>query len=92
MAARLMLPHMGRQLSRLRMHGLIERVPGTFRYQVTGTGIAHALFLTRLRDKFLRTGLVALAAPSGTGRDLVAASRAYTAAVDDLARQADLAA
>ena len=79
-------------LRRLRMHGLIERVPGTFRYQVTDAGITRALFLTRLHDKFLRTGLAALAAPSGTGRDLAAASRAYTAAVDDLARQAGLAA
>jgi hypothetical protein len=79
-------------LRRLRMHGLIERVPGTFRYQVTDTGMTHALFLTRLHDKFLRAGLAALAAPSGTGRDLAAASRAYTAAVDDLARQAGLAA
>jgi hypothetical protein len=79
-------------LRRLRMHGLIERVPGTFRHQVTDTGMAHALFLTRLHDKFLRTGLAALAAPPGTGRDLAAASRAYTAAVDDLAQQAGLAA
>ena len=79
-------------LRRLRMPGLIERIPGTFRYQVTDAGITRALFLTRLHDKFLRTGPAALAAPSGTGRDLAAASRAYTAAVDDLARQAGLAA
>ena len=50
-------------LRRLRQHGLIERIPHTFRYQVTGTGIAHALFLTRLHDRFLRTGLAALACP-----------------------------
>jgi len=51
-----------------------------------------ALFLTRLHDKFLRTGLAALAAPPGRDRSLTAASRAYTAAIDDLARQAGLAA
>jgi hypothetical protein len=79
-------------LRRLRMHGLIERIPGTFRYQVTDAGISRALFLTRLHDKFLRTGLAALAAPSGKDRSLTAASRAYTAAIDDLARQAGLAA
>lgn len=79
-------------LRRLRMHGLIERVPGTFRYQVTDAGITRALFLTRLHDKFLRTGLAALAAPPGKDRSLTAASRAYTAAIDDLARQAGLAA
>jgi hypothetical protein len=79
-------------LRRLRMHGLIDRVPGTFRYQVTDAGITRALFLTRLHDKFLRTGLAGIAAPPGKDRSLAAASRAYTAAIDDLARQAGLAA
>jgi hypothetical protein len=79
-------------LRRLRMHGLIERLPGTFRYQVTDDGITRALFLTRLHDRFLRTGLAELAALPGTGRSLAAASRAYTAAIDQLARQAGLAA
>jgi hypothetical protein len=50
------------------------------------------VFLTRLHDKFLRTGLAALAAPPCKDRSLTAASRAYTAAIDDLARQAGLAA
>jgi len=79
-------------LRRLRAHGLIERIPGTFRYQVTDTGIARALFLTRLHDRFLRPGLAALAGPPGGNRCLATASRAYTAALDDLARQACLAA
>ena len=79
-------------LRRLRQHGLIERIPHTFRYQVTGTGIAHALFLTRLHDRFLRTGLAALHDPGISPRGLAAATRAYTAALDDLARQAGLAA
>jgi hypothetical protein len=79
-------------LRRLRTHGLIERVPGTFRYQVTGDGITQALFLTRLHDRFLRTGLSILAGPPGTDRGLGAASRVYTRAIDDLARQAGLAA
>ena len=79
-------------LRRLRQHGLIERIPRTFRYQVTGTGIAQALFLTRLHDRFLRTGLASLAAPAVSDRSLAAATRAYTSAIDDLARQAGLAA
>jgi hypothetical protein len=79
-------------LRRLRMHGLIERVPGTFRYQVTDDGITRALFLTRLHGKFLRTGLATLADPVGGDRSLAAASCAYTAAIDDLAQQAGLAA
>lgn len=77
-------------LRRLRMHGLIERIPGTFRYQVTDTGLVRALFLTRLHDKFLRTGLASLAGPPAAG--LSQASRAYARAIDDLARQAGLAA
>ena len=79
-------------LRRLRQHGLIERIPRSFRYQVTDTGLARALFLTRLHDRFLRTGLASLAAPAGGSRDLAAATRAYITAVTDLARQAGLAA
>jgi hypothetical protein len=79
-------------LRRLRQHGLIERIPRTFRYQVTDDGITRALFLTRLHDKFLRAGLASLAAPPGKDRSLATASRAYTTAIDDLARQAGLAA
>jgi hypothetical protein len=79
-------------LRRLCQRGFIERIPHTFRYQVTDTGLAHALFLTRLHDRFLRTGLAHLAS-HGTGpRSLAAATRAYTSAIDDLARQAGLAA
>jgi len=51
--------------------------------------------LTRLHDRFLRTGLAELAAPTvpvTARRSLAAASRAYTTAIDDLARQAGLAA
>jgi len=77
-------------LRRLRMHGLIERMPGTFRYQVTDTGLTQALFLTRLHDKFLRTGLAQLADPASP--QLAAASRAYATAINDLARQAGLTA
>jgi hypothetical protein len=79
-------------LRRLRMHAMIERIPGTFRYQVTDDGITQALFLTRLHGKFLRTGLAELAGPAAADRSLPAASRAHTKAIDDLARQAGLAA
>jgi hypothetical protein len=36
------------QLRRLRLHGLIERLPGTHRYQVTARGLRIALFFTRV--------------------------------------------
>jgi hypothetical protein len=79
-------------LRRLRQHGLIERIPHSFRYQVTDAGLAHALFLTRLHDRFLRSGMATLTGPARADHSLAAATRAYTSAIDDLARQAGLAA
>ena len=80
-------------LRRLRIHGLIERIPGTFRYQVTPAGIRQALFLTRLTQRLLITGLAELAPPDPPMPSrLRAAARAYDAAIDDLARQSGLAA
>ena len=80
-------------LRRLRLHGLIERIPHTFRYQVTATGMRSAQFLTRVHDRFLRTGLAQITDPSPPAPTaLRAADRAYQAAIDDLARQAGLAA
>ena len=79
-------------LRRLRQHGLIERIPHSFRYHVTDIGLAHALFLTRLHDRFLRTGLADLDLPIPSPRSLATATRAYQNAIDDLARQAGLAA
>ncbi len=80
-------------LRRLRLHGLIERIPGTFRYQVTDTGLRTAQFLTRVHDRILRTGLAQITDPSPPAPTaLRAADRACTTALDDLARQAGLAA
>ena len=80
-------------LRRLRLHGLIQRVPGTFRYQVTGTGLRCARYLTRLHDRLLRTGLAQLTDPDPPApAALRAADRAYQAAVSELIRQAGLAA
>jgi hypothetical protein len=80
-------------LRRLRSHGLITRIRGTHRYQVTDTGLHHALFLTHLHDRFLRTGLAELPDPDPpTPSPLRAASRAYQTALDNLTRQAGLAA
>ena len=80
-------------LRRLRIHGLIERLPGTFRYQVTPAGIRQAMFLTRLTQRLLITGLAELAPPGPPMPSrLRAAARAYDAAIDDLTRQSGLAA
>jgi hypothetical protein len=45
------------QLRRLRLHGLIARVPGTHRYRVTGPGLRLALFFTRVHARLFRPGL-----------------------------------
>jgi hypothetical protein len=42
-------------LRRLRLHGLIERTPHTFRYRVTDFGLRSALVLTRVHNRFLTT-------------------------------------
>ena len=80
-------------LRRLRIHGLICRIPHSFRYQVTLAGLRQALFLTRLTQRFLIPGLAQLTDPSPPApARLRAAARAYEASLDDLARQAGLAA
>lgn len=52
---------------RLRLHGLIERLPGTHRYRVTSEGVRVALFFTRTYARIRRPGRarLALAAPPG---------------------------
>jgi hypothetical protein len=47
------------QLRRLRLHGLIERLPHSFRYHVTAFGFRAALFFTRLYNHLLCPGLAA---------------------------------
>src|SRR5674536_275651 len=41
----------------LRLHGLIERLPGTHRYTVTTRDFHLAVFLTRVHHRLLRDGL-----------------------------------
>jgi hypothetical protein len=78
-------------LRRLRAHGLIERIPGTHRYQVTNPGLRHALFLTRAHTRLLRTGLAHLHGPPLPSK-LRAAAHAYEATITDLTQTAGLAA
>jgi hypothetical protein len=44
-------------LRRLRLHGLIERVPHTHRYRVTPHGLRVAMFFTRTHARLFRPGL-----------------------------------
>jgi hypothetical protein len=78
-------------LRRLRMHGLIKRIPRTHRYQVTDPGLRNALFLTRAHTRILRTGLAEIHGPPAPTKLRVAA-HAYETAINDLARTAGLAA
>jgi hypothetical protein len=48
---------MSYDLRRLRLHELIERIPGTHRYTVTDRGMRIAVFLTRVHNRLLRPGL-----------------------------------
>ncbi len=54
-------------LRRLRLHGLIERIPRTHRYRVTDEGLRTALLFTRVYARILRPGLARIAptAPPG---------------------------
>jgi hypothetical protein len=41
-------------LRRLRLHGLIQRLPKTHRYRLTDEGLRTALFYTRVYSRILR--------------------------------------
>jgi hypothetical protein len=47
---------MSYDLRRLRLHGMIQRIPQTHRYEVTSLGWRAALFLTRLHARLLQPG------------------------------------
>ena len=78
-------------LRRLRTHGLIERIAHTHRYQVTDHGLHTAMFLTRLHDRLIPTGLAHLANQS-TPSPLRSAATAYQNAIDNLTNATGLAA
>jgi hypothetical protein len=48
------------QLRRLRLHGMIERLPNSHRYRVTDRGWRTALFFTRTYNRLLRPALAAV--------------------------------
>jgi hypothetical protein len=56
-------------LRRLRLHGLIERIPKTYRYRITENGLRTAIFYTRLYNRSLRTGL-AVISPAAANQQL----------------------
>jgi hypothetical protein len=80
-------------LRRLRAHGLITRIPGTHRYQITDTGGHHAMLLTHLHTRLLQPGLAHLTDPDPPAPStLRTAARNYQRALDHLTQEAGFAA
>ncbi|MGH9157083.1 MAG: hypothetical protein ACRD1K_14865, partial [Acidimicrobiales bacterium] len=57
------------ELRRLRLHGLIERIPRSHRYRVTELGFRTALFFTRAYARLLRPAFAQLIDPRPTADD-----------------------
>jgi hypothetical protein len=72
----------------------LTRVDDVFgKHKVTDSGLRRALFLTRLHNRFLRTGLAELTDPDPPAPSrLRAADRAYNTALNTLTQQAGLVA
>jgi hypothetical protein len=55
---------MSYDLRRLRLHGFITRIPGTFRYQLTDHGLQTAVAFTLAHDRVVRAGIAHLSDPT----------------------------
>jgi hypothetical protein len=71
-------------LRRLRLHGVIERIPSTHRYRLTPFGLRTASFFTHAYNRFCRTGLAEVIDPR--------TPTPLRRALDDLAARSGLAA
>lgn len=83
---------MSYDLRRLRLHGLIERIAGSHRYQVTDHGLRIATFLTRVHARLVRPGLADLLDDSALPTPIRRHLDRFDTAVADLTRQTSLAA
>jgi hypothetical protein len=79
-------------LRRLRHHGLVERIPGTHRYNVTDHGLHLAAFLTRTHTRLLRDGLSDILGHAAVPIPVRRHIDRLTTAVDQYAREQKLAA
>jgi hypothetical protein len=80
-------------LRRLRLHGMIERIPKTHRYRVTDFGLRAALYFTRVHARLYRPGVAQILpnAPPMTA-SLQRAFHKLEAEIDEQIRNARLAA
>jgi len=80
-------------LRRLRLHGLIERIPNTHRYRITPNGLRTAVFYTRLYSRTLRPGLAIISpACANPALPMARSIRAAQAAFDKWYDHAKIAA
>ena len=81
-------------LRRLRLHGIIHKIPGTHRYQVTDEGIRICLFLTKVHVRIIRRGFSQLmdGCPKAPNRPIANAIRQLDYAMEQLNVEAKLAA
>ncbi len=61
------LGRMSYDLRRLRLHGLIARIPKTHRYRLTDDGLRVTLFFSRVYLRILRPGLASITAEAPSG-------------------------
>jgi len=80
------------ELRRLRLHGLIERVPHTHRYRVTSFGLQVAMFFTRTHNRLLRSGLSQICDPVPLDSPLRRHFDKLEAVITDLVGEVGLAA
>lgn len=74
---------MSYDLRRLRLHGLIERIPKSQRYRLTDFGLKTALFYSRVHQRLLRPGLSELHDPRAPDASLASAFTKFKKALDD---------
>jgi hypothetical protein len=79
------------ELRRLRLHGLIERLAGTYRYRLTDAGLRIALCFTRTYARVLQPGLAQAHSPP-QAVSLAQYLHTLTGEIDHLVEQAHLAA
>ena len=79
-------------LRRLRLHGIIERVPYTHRYRVTPFGLRVSLFFTRTYARLLRQGLALTFDPDAMPTPLRRQFDTLDKTISDFVDEYDLAA
>ncbi|MEO5379137.1 MAG: reverse transcriptase/maturase family protein [Magnetococcus sp. DMHC-6] len=81
-------------LRRLRLHGLIEKIPRSHGYKVTEKGLRISLFFTKVNARILRPGLSELndGLPENASRPLATAMFRMGKAINDQIQKAKLAA